>query len=152
MLPFVILSSQFYSNHLNDSEIEQKKDRPHAKILLKIEGITFAIPFRSNISHPYAFFTDKPKQRGLDYSKAIVILDDAADIDHTQSPHIRQNEFNALKGKDASVEIGMRRYLKAYQRAKLKPDNPRNALLLQYSTLKYFDPYLPINLSHKKAS
>lgn len=142
-MQFVFLSPGFYSAHVGDAEIEQKATRPHARVLLPVEGVVFAIPFRSNIQHPYAYLTDKENKCGLDYSKAVPVIDAAADIDNTAVPHIRQNEFNALKGKDRNVEIGMRRYLRCYQKAKENPDNKRNAKILECSTLKYFDDVLP---------
>ena len=115
----VFLSSYFFDKHAGDCEIEREEDRPHARILLSIEGLTFAIPFRSNICHQYAFFTDKKNKCGLDYSKAVLILDENKDIDKSRTPIIRQNEFDALKGKDKVIEQGMRRYLRIYKRAKL---------------------------------
>jgi protein AbiQ len=60
-MKYVFLSNQFYQqyNSSNCPEIEKKQNRPYIMLLVKIEDLTFAIPFRSNIRHKYAFMTDK---------------------------------------------------------------------------------------------
>lgn len=148
----VYLSSDFYSAHSGDTEIENKNDRPHARVLLSAEGLTFAIPFRSNIQHNHAFYTDAANHCGLDYSKAVVIQDESKEIDQTRTPYLRQNEFNALKGKDGRIANGMRRYIRDYNKAKKDPQNPRNQKLLDYSTLQYFDDLIPDQEAKDKAS
>lgn len=139
---FVFLTSQFYEDYKQCSEIEQKPDRPHLRMVLEINGMTFAIPFRSNISHPHALLTDKKNKCGLDFSKAVVITDTVRYIDSSRFPHIRKNEFDALRGKEHIVEDGMLRYIRAYAKALKRPDVPRNAKLLEYSTLQYFQDVL----------
>ena len=136
---FVFLTQQFYNDYVHCPEIEQKPTRPHLRMLIQVKGVTFAIPFRSNISHPNAFLTDPANKCGLDFSKAVVIVDPGKYIDATKSPRIRQNEFDALRGKERIVETGMLRYIKAYEKACKRPDVPRNAMLIKYSTLQYFN-------------
>lgn len=41
---------------------------------------------------------------GVDFSKAVVITDDKY-IDMLTEPHIRENEFNALRGKDYNSNV-----------------------------------------------
>ena len=101
---FVFLNRQFYSDYADCSEIEQKPERPHVRILVRVENIDFAIPMRSHIRHPNAFITDPVNHCGLDYSKAVVMTDPAKYIDTTAVPHIRPNEFEALRGKEYIVE------------------------------------------------
>lgn len=139
---FVFLTSQFYEDYRQCSEIEQKPDRPHLRMVLEINGTTFAIPFRSNISHPHALLTDEENKCGLDFSKAVVITDTARYIDSSRFPHIRQNEFDALRGKEHIIKVGMLRYIRAYEKALERPDVPRNAKLLEYSTLQYFPEFV----------
>ncbi len=55
--------------------MEQKKDRPYIQLYVEIDGIQFAIPLRSDIRHPHVFWTDKANNCGVDFSKAVVILD-----------------------------------------------------------------------------
>lgn len=67
----------------------------------------FAIPMRSHISHPYAYMTDKEKRCGVDYTKAVLVTDEARYIEQERKPHIRPNEFDALRGKEYKIKCGM---------------------------------------------
>lgn len=67
-----------------------------------MHGIDFAIPFRSNIKHPHAFWTNKAEKCGLDYSKTIVI-EDTKYIDASGSPRIRELERKELFGKERII-------------------------------------------------
>lgn len=139
---FFFLTPAFYKDYAHCVEIEQKPTRPHIRVIVRAEGIDFAVPFRSHINHPHALLTDKANKSGLDFSKAIVITDYARYVDTQSSPHIRPNEFNALRGKEFLAEQGMLRYLKQYRKALANPTVPRNSTLLKYSTLQYFSEYI----------
>ena len=139
---FIFLTDSFYEDFKGCPEIEQKRDRPHVRLLVHVENLDFAIPMRSHIKHPNAFITDKENGCGIDYSKAVLITDPEKYIDCANRPRIRQNEFDALRGKEYLVEQGMLRYLKQYRKAFARPDIPRNAMLLKYSTLQYFNSYI----------
>ena len=140
---FMFLTEQFFIDYSHCPEIEQKRDRPYVRILVRIDNIDFAVPMRSHIKHPNAFITDPENRCGIDYSKAVIMTDPVLYIDANRKPHIRQKEFDALRGKEYVVEQGMRRYLKLYIKAKQRPDAKHNALLLKYSTLQYFDDLIP---------
>ena len=58
-MKYIFLSQQFYTDYNSKqfSEIEHKVNRPYIMLLVQIEGVTFAVPFRSHISHKYAFIT-----------------------------------------------------------------------------------------------
>lgn len=139
---FVFLTSRFYSDYSKCSEIEQKIDRPYIRIILNYNGVDFAIPLRSNIKHPHAFLTDRVRKCGLDFSKAVAIIDPSMYIDTSRQPVIRQSEFNFLRGKEFIVEQRFKKYVSDYKKALTQPNLPRNALLLRYSTLQYFQNYL----------
>lgn len=101
---FVFLSEDFYQRYSSAQypEIEQKHIRPYIQVCVEINGIKFAIPLRSDIHHPHIFWTDKQNHCGVDFSKAVVISDDKY-IDKIHEPHLRQNEFDALWGKDLKL-------------------------------------------------
>lgn len=63
-------------------------------------------------------------------------------MDGEREPHLRQNEFNALRGKDFKIKQKMKKYIEQYKKAKEKPEDPINKILLEYSTLQYFEEYL----------
>lgn len=140
---FVFLSEDFYQRYPSAQypEIEQKKTRPYIQIYVEVNGIKFAIPLRSDIHHPHVLWTDKQNHCGVDFSKSVVISDEKY-IDTTSEPHLRQKEFNALRGKDFKIKTKLQKYIEKYKQAKKEPDKPINELLLRYSTLQYFEEYL----------
>ena len=97
-MKFHRLSSIFYAKFGHYEEILAKADRPYYVLLLELDGLTYAIPLRSHITHPYCFIADNSsnKNNGLDYSKAVVITDVAQYIDPTPVT-IRQHEYNVYK-------------------------------------------------------
>jgi protein AbiQ len=52
-------------------------------LILEIDGLTYAVPLRSHITHPYCFIADNTngQNSGLDFSKAVVIIDSTQYID-----------------------------------------------------------------------
>ena len=142
VLKFLFLSDRFYIDHLKFTEIEQKQTRPYVRVEIEINGTLFGIPLRSNISHPHVYWTDKANKCGVDFSKAVVISKPDVYIDQAKKPRIRPDEFESLRGKDHIIKQRMLKYIADYKKAKANPDVPRNALLLRYSTLQYFEEYI----------
>ena len=142
MLKYAFLTSDFFSDYSNCAEIEQKPDRPYVLVMLRVDGVLFGIPTRSHIRHEYAYFTDKENCCGIDYTKAIVITNKEKYIDKGRHPHIRDNEFDALRGKEYQVIQGMKKYIEKYKKAKRRMDIDRNKQLVAFSTLQYFEKYI----------
>ena len=141
---FVFLSKEFFemSEEVPLVEIERKQDRPYILLLVTVAGRTWGLPLRSNIRHPYAFWTDKPNRCGVDYSKA-VLIDDPRYIDHERRPHIRDREFRALKGSEHAVRRGFEAYARSYAKAR-RSGHPRYDALVRYSTLQNYEDVLGI--------
>lgn len=142
MLEFSFLTDEFYADYKECSEIEQKDTRPYIRIGIEIGGVLFGIPLRSNINHPHVLWTDKENHCGVDFSKAVVITDPQRYINTVDKPYIRPNEFNSLRGKEYQIKEKMKRYIQKYKDAKKRPMIPRNRMLLQCSTLQYFEEYI----------
>lgn len=138
---FIFLSQSFYDNYRNCPEIEQKTDRPYIRVCVNVNGVLFAVPLRSNINHPHVLWTDKENRCGVDFSKAVV-LSKKTYMDASRQPHIRQNEFDALRGKEHVIRQRLTQYIRTYKKAKQRLDVPRNKMLCSYSTLQYFEQYL----------
>lgn len=140
---FVFLSSNFYNDYPSSEypEIESKKNRPYIQVCVSINGVLFGIPLRSGIKHPHVLWTDKENNCGVDFSKAVVITDDKY-IDYGKKPHIRDNEFKALKGKDFKIKQGMEKYIGQYISAKENLSDPINSTLCEFSTLRYFEEFI----------
>ena len=116
---FIFLSQQFYNDYstVKYPEIEQKTNRPYIQVCVEIDGVQYAISLRSDIHHPHVLWTDKANYCGVDFSKAVVVSDDKY-IDYTKTPYLRQNEFDALRGKDYKIKQKMEKYIQKYKDAK----------------------------------
>ena len=144
MLKTVFLSDAFYKAYPTDKykEIEQKTDRPYVRIQVIVNGVVWGIPLRSNITHNHAIWTDKENGCGLDFTKAVVI-EKPAEYISSEKPHIRDNEFNVIKQIDSHfVTQKLQQYIKTYNKAKTRLDIERNRILVQCSTLQYFEKYI----------
>jgi len=140
-LKYVLLTEKFYRDFEDCPEIEKERGRPYLVVLIEMKGVPFAVPFRSHIHHPHAFLTDEENFCGLDFSKTVVITKDEY-VDKERSPRIREHEHKRLIGKEYVVKQRLEKYIKAYKKAKKKPEIPRNQNLLQCSTLQYFESYI----------
>jgi len=92
-MEFHRLSEAFYTKFGQCDEILTKENRPYYVLLLELDGLTYAIPLRSHITHSYCFIADNSSNQnsGLDYSKAVVIIDTIQYIDPAPVT-IRQHE------------------------------------------------------------
>lgn len=107
-----------------------------------VDGVLWAIPLRSHISHEYVIWTDKENGCGIDFSKAVAISKPDEYIS-SKKPYIRPNEFAVLKRINKHTVVQkMQQYMKAYLDAKKHPEIARNKQLLEFSTLQYFEEYL----------
>ena len=141
-MDFYRLSVAFYKQYHNCEEILVKEERPYYVLLLKLDNLTYAIPLRSHITHPFCFMADSSSghKSGLDYSKAVIITDMGKYID--QGPvTIRQHEYNVLKQREYLIKKQFSSYVSSYKREirrrKKSPKLPISSLC-RYSTLKYF--------------
>ena len=115
-----------------------KEYRPYIQVLTTVNGLTFAVPLRSNISHDKdVLWTDKAAKCGLDFTKAIPILKSAY-VDNKRIV-IRPKEFQKLVGKDRIIQQKMEKCIKNYKKAKSQSDILHNAKYCDFSTLKYFE-------------
>ena len=135
-MKLVCLNSNFYNKYLDKEEILKKQNRPYVIFVVNINNIDWAIPFRSNIRHKYAYMTDKINNNGIDFTKAVVI-DINNDID-SQNVQIRQVEFNKIKGKEHVIKKDFQNFLKRFEKAINKPEISEHRKILMFSSLNYF--------------
>ena len=139
---YVLLSNLFYQKHQCHKEILKKVNRPYCIVVIKINNIDIGIPFRSNIKHKYAYYTElrqdnKLSRAGLDYTKAVVInLNE--DVDTTRKAQIRKEDYKVLLGKEYIVQKGFEKFLAKYKEAVLYPNRDENKFILANSALQYF--------------
>ena len=147
-MEFHRLSAAFYTQFGRCEEILTKEERPYYVLLLELNGLTYAIPLRSHITHSYCFIADSlnGKNSGLDYSKALVITDSAKYIDPAPVT-IRQHEYNVLKQREYLIKKQFSSYVALYKkeicRRQKNPLLPVS-MMCRYSTLKYFHKELGI--------
>ena len=142
-MDFVFLTEKFYSDYILCTEIEKKIERPYTMFKIKIDEIEFAIPLRSHINHDHVLWTDKINNCGLDFSKTIIITNPNY-INTSEVPHIRENEYRCLIGKEYIIKTKLISYIKDYKKALLHNHIHKNAILCGYSTLQYFHTELGI--------
>ena len=94
--------------------------------------------FIAGVPTLYEALLRNDRLKGVDFSKAVVITDESY-IDSSIEPHLRQNEFDALRGKDFKIKTKMEKYIADYKKAKNALDKPINQTLVKYSTLQYFE-------------
>ena len=137
-MKIITLAEEFYNSHTNCSEILQKKDRPYACLEVDIDGVRFAIPFRHHIHHTYAYMTID--DAGLDFTKSVII--DEEEYKLSALAIIDSAEFAIVKRDEQKIKYEFRKFLNQYRKALKRQDVPRNARLVQYSALQYFDDKL----------
>ena len=139
-MKFTFLTSDFYNDYpvKEYPQMELKNNRPYAHIVLNTYNNLFCIPLRSHILHPHAYFTNKQKKCGVDYSKAIIIKD-IRYIDTQTKVYLRKDEYKKLIGKDFIIGKQFEKYIELYKRAKIDINLPHRNDILQYSTLQYFE-------------
>ena len=148
-MEFHRLSAAFYAHFGHCEEILTKEERPYYVLILELDGLTYAIPLRSHITHSYCYIASKSTEQisGLDYSKAVIITDSAKYID-SATVTIRQHEFNVLKKQEYLIKKQFSSYVKTYkkeiQRRFKNPTLPISSIC-RYSTLKYFHKELGLN-------
>lgn len=142
-MEFKHLSTKFYNDYPANRypEMMLKKDRPYTQVITNVNGLRFAVPLRSDISHATdVLWTNKKEKHGLDFTKAVLILDDSY-IDNDKV-YIRSAEHKHLLGKEYLVKQKMEKCISNYKKAKEHLEEKHNQEYCKYSTLQYFEEYI----------
>jgi protein AbiQ len=156
IIDYAFLSLDFYKhyNHAQYPEISCKVNRPYIVCLVKIDRLTFAIPFRSNIKHSASLITDKesgnPKKGypGIDFSKTVVINNNRY-IDKRRHPSISHREFVFLENKGLSIIRKLKHYISGYKKV-VSLGRQNFVPPYRYSSLQYFHAELGIKTPSNK--
>jgi hypothetical protein len=135
------LSEKFYREYpLSDfPEIMEKKARPYLVLIATIDGVVYAIPFRTH-AHPQtsylfkSYFRDFDDQVGLDYSKTVVLSDPAFKGNPARLNPIQKEELDSHR---LEILEDFKKYLDSFKKAMLS-NNPSLKRRYQYSSLQYF--------------
>lgn len=141
------LTPLFYKKYSNESQTEilQKNTRAYTCLLFQTHYDYFiAVPFRSEITHKYAYHFKKSKRSrmhksGLDYTK-IVIIDKTEYLD-TKDAIVDKDEYNETIQNLEKIKEEALLYVEEY----IEQVSASNILKREefdrkykYSTLKYF--------------
>lgn len=140
---FTHLSEKFYNDYPSDQypEMMLKENRPYTQVITEVNGLKFAVPLRSDISHRTdVLWTDKQAKHGLDFTKAVLILDDEYISD--KRAYIRDKEHQHLLWKERRVKEKMEKCIGNYKKAKENIEEEHNAEYCGFSTLQYFEEYI----------
>ena len=142
-MEYTFLTEKFYKDYPHDKypQMEIKEDRPYAHVTVELYNQLFCIPLRSHVDHPHAFFTNKRERCGVDYSKAVVILNTEY-IDTARKAFLRPDEYKKLRGKDYIIKQQFINYIELYKRAKVDLTVSHRDDILKFSTLQYFEEYI----------
>ena len=147
------LSREFYEKYNSPSypEILKKNKRPYNCLLFQTHyDYYICIPYRTNITHSYAYRFKKSKrsrnyQSGLDYTKIVIIKNSNYIDEHL--PIIDKDEYNETIQHITKIQCTALRYIEGY----MDHIKGTNQLSYQefnrrynYSTVKYFHNELGI--------
>ncbi len=142
------LSADFYEryNQSDYPEIENKNGRPYMVMLIKIESNTFAVPFRTNVSHDNCYkFKNSTRPTntvtGLDYTKAVIVNDD---IYIGAAARINDKEYTELNSNYSFIIKQFSKYVSDYIKFINGERKYYASKKYQYTTLKYFHKELGI--------
>ena len=137
------LSKDFYNVYPYDiyPELECKETRPFLVLLVNINELKFAIPFRSNITHNFCYKFENSNRvskssTALDFSKSIIVKEDMY-LDNYA--FIDQEEYKELNSKIYFIISKFKKFILTY--VKIKENYDKNSYkykLLNYCTLQYF--------------
>jgi protein AbiQ len=135
-------------NFYYDGNWQNGKTRGYGVVIIDLNGLTFAIPLRTEIKHNAAYITvNSPTQgvkgKGLDFSKAVLI--DQASYISSSTFKIPQDEHKKLQGKEKFITKKFEKYVGHYINAiKAADNNILQSPEYRYTTLQNYHSYLGI--------
>lgn len=135
---FVLLRYDYLTQYPTIEALD--KDRPHAIVLIEVNGLRFAIPLRTNLNHKHGFKT--VNTGGLDYSKALLVFDDS---DISRDIKLKSaDEFKAINEREEKIVRDFTKYVNKYVAAVKKPDANIIKREYKYSTLVNYHEHLGV--------
>lgn len=138
-----LLNETFFEKYPSSKypEIEFKENRPFLVLLIELDNNIFAIPFRTNVKHKYAYKFKKsnklPKNKpALDFHKSVIITDDMVGKLAT----IDEKEYLELKEKESEIIESFKKFLNHYKEVIKNPKENTYDYnnFKKYSSLQYF--------------
>lgn len=138
------LKNLFYEENAHLVEVMDKnaagewtgdKTRGYGIVVIETGDLRFGIPLRSGIKHRHAFMTVKGGNKGLDYTKAVLLLKD--EYISESAFKIPEVEFILIKEKSHHIIGEFTKYVERYKKGITNSDE--NILrAYQFSTLQNY--------------
>ena len=141
-MEFYLLTKKFYEKYSNCKEILKKENRPYTICIIEINKLTFAIPIRHNINHKYSIKTFN--NQGLDFTKAVIIIDKAFISEKNVYIVYKTRRIWRIINKKISYKAKIKKIYKDYKKGIKNPDDLKNKILCEFSSLQYFHKELGI--------
>lgn len=149
MLKIVNLTETFHNSNQGLAEALHDKKRGYGIVTVKINNLTFGIPLRSSLNHQYGVVLDIVKRsgrtyrRGLDFTKAVLIRDEAKELG--QPFFVGQDQKKTLISKKKVIINQFERYVSNYVSAAQRGvQSTLKSPAYKYSTLTNFHKELGI--------
>lgn len=143
------LSKEFFQDYdpKDFPELEHKEGRPYLVFLIKIENNTFAVPFRTNIRHKFAYRfkntgRETESRTGLDFTKAVIVNEER--YIGEEEKLIDDIEYIELDSKFYFIQNQFKRYVLRYHKHLAGELDERQSKAYRFTTLKYFHKELGI--------
>lgn len=140
-----ILTSEFYNDYFTYEEILKKNSRPYCIATIEIDGYTYAIPFRTNISHSFSYMfkgSTRSENSGLDFSKAVIILKPTYIGRETV---IDSDEYSIFVQKKIVIANRFKNFIRDYKEWFKDPGYYKKETLMKMTSLQYFHKELGLS-------
>lgn len=133
------LTPRFYQENQHLKEVLDK-NRGYGLTIVSFNGLRFGIPIRTNIhkGNNYCFRTIE--NGGLDYQKAVLLIDDEYISPVTFM--VKQEEYEKINEHEHFINIHFEKYVKLYIKAHIKNDQRVINREFKYSTLMNYHAQL----------
>ena len=138
------LTKIFYDAYADCKEILQKEKRQYCMAMLEVDGILFAIPFRTHIRHPYSYIfqnSSRSKDAGLDFTKAVVVMKPEFVGEDTI---IDSSEYAEFVKRQNIIAKRFDKFIKDYKKWATDPVKYRAEKIVAFSALQYFHQELGV--------
>lgn len=140
---YVHLNTQFYEDYKGFREILKDEDRQYLHIVTTYRGNTFLIPFRSEMRHNYGFKFSRTDNKGLDFTKAIII-NDLPKYVVLSKKNIPQYQHDLIVKNEEMIKRKFFRHVEDYCKAVQNDDMNVLNRIGKYSPFQYFHKELGI--------
>lgn len=138
------LTKLFYDTYAGCKEILQKEKRQYCMALLEVDGILFAIPFRTHIRHKYSYIfknSSRSEDAGLDFTKAVVVMKAEFVGEDTL---IDSGEYGEFVKRQGIIAQRFGKFIKDYKKWAADPAKYRAEKIVGFSALQYFHQELGV--------